>query len=84
LKKYFKTYNTKTIIDVSEEFEYIALNEDLSVWAYINKPVRRGGTWCDFVVGSWFAVAEIRKINCKPYCDHWSRSLRRLYPVRER
>jgi len=84
MKKYFKTYNMKHEIDVPEAFEYIASNEDLSVWAYINKPVRRvRGPWCDSVVGSWFAV-DAMKIDCKSYCDHWTRSLRRLYPVKER
>jgi hypothetical protein len=80
MKKYFKTYNTKTIIDVPEEFEYILFDEDLTVWVYIEKPVIGQGRFAWSNCGPDDAM----KIDCKPYCDYWTRSLRRLYPVRER
>jgi len=76
MKKYFKTYNMTTVIDVPVEYEYIAFDKDLSVWVYTNRPKKLACGWCNLSVCS-------RKIDCRPYCDHWTRSLRRLYPVKE-
>jgi len=74
MKKYFKTYDMTTVIDVPEECEYIATDANNLVKAFENRPTRESCCW--FPEGT--PHYEIR-----PYCDHWSRSLRRLYPAKE-
>jgi hypothetical protein len=79
MKKYFKIYDRKYVIEVPEGYQSIAIDEDKSVWIYKGRPTRSHtvyGVWSDTIGCS-------KRIDIYPYCDHWTRSFRRLYPVKE-